>query len=67
MVRFLRSTAACLVVLLTTIHAAGQDLPPALADQFSRGVADLKVGRSEQLALRLERTPWARLWSEGGD
>src|SRR6476620_5884094 len=44
MVRFLRSTAACFVVLMTTIHAAGQDLTPALADQFSRGVAALKAG-----------------------
>jgi len=41
----LRSAAACFVLLGTTSHAAGQDLTPALADRFSRGVADLKAGR----------------------
>ena len=29
----------------------------------NHAVADLRVGRNEQLALRIERTPWARLWS----
>jgi UDP-GlcNAc:undecaprenyl-phosphate GlcNAc-1-phosphate transferase len=38
----------------------------AIADA-NHALADLHVGRTEQLALRLERTPWAKLWSERGD
>ena len=60
MVRFLRSTAACFVVLLTTIHAAGQDLTPALADQFSRGVADLKAGNLDAAEAAISRHPPGR-------
>src|SRR4029453_7683210 len=45
MVGSLRSTAAWFVLLLMPIHAAGQDLTPALADRFSQGVADLKAGK----------------------
>jgi hypothetical protein len=33
----------------------------------NHAVAQLRVGRNEQLALRLERTPWARLWSDPDD
>jgi tetratricopeptide (TPR) repeat protein len=37
----------CLVILLTTLTAGAQDLPPALAERFSEGVADLKAGHLE--------------------
>jgi Tfp pilus assembly protein PilF len=40
-----RSYATGLLILLTTITVAAQDLPPALADRFSQGVADLKAGQ----------------------
>ena len=40
----LRSSLTCLLVLLTTINLAAQELAPALAERFSQGVADLKGG-----------------------
>src|SRR5947207_15193693 len=62
MVRFLRSTAACFVVLLITIRAAGQDLTPALADQLSRGIADLKAGK-----LDAAETSFRGILRDGGE
>jgi tetratricopeptide (TPR) repeat protein len=41
----LRSSVACLAVLLTAITVCAQDLPPTLAARFSQGVADLKAGQ----------------------
>jgi tetratricopeptide (TPR) repeat protein len=40
----LRSSIACLVILITAPTAGAQDLPPALAERFSEGVASLKAG-----------------------
>jgi tetratricopeptide (TPR) repeat protein len=42
-----RAVVICAVWLLTAIPVLGQDLSPALADRFSRGVADLQAGRLE--------------------
>jgi UDP-GlcNAc:undecaprenyl-phosphate GlcNAc-1-phosphate transferase len=33
----------------------------------NHAVAELRVGGNEQVALRLERTPWARLWIDPDD
>jgi UDP-GlcNAc:undecaprenyl-phosphate GlcNAc-1-phosphate transferase len=43
------------------VEARGLDITDA-----NHAVAQLRVGRNEQLAIRLERTPWARLWSDPG-
>jgi predicted Zn-dependent protease len=50
----LRSSVACLVILLTTLTAGAQDLQPALAERFSQGVTDLKAGKldSAEAAFR---------------
>jgi Tfp pilus assembly protein PilF len=40
-----RSSATCVLVLLTLIALDAQHLPPVLADRFSEGVADLKAGQ----------------------
>lgn len=42
---WLRSAGAAVVLLALPIGAAAQDLPPALADRFSEGVAALTSGR----------------------
>ncbi len=41
----LRATVFWLVIFPAPVLAAAQDLSPALADRFSRGVADLKAGK----------------------
>jgi tetratricopeptide (TPR) repeat protein len=62
MVGFLCSTAAGFVLLLMPTLAAGQDLTPALADRFSRGVADLKAGN-----LDAAETTFREVLREGGE
>ena len=41
----IRSSATCALILLATITVCAQDLPPALGERFSQGVADLKAGQ----------------------
>lgn len=40
-----RIAAACLLAVMTAAAANAQDLPPALVQRFTAGVADLKAGR----------------------
>lgn len=40
-----QSLVTCLVILLTTVTVRAQDLPSALAERLSQGVADLRAGK----------------------
>jgi hypothetical protein len=33
----------------------------------NHAVTDMRVDRAERVAVRLERTPWSRLWSGADD